>query len=76
MMQTKATDYSVQQLIDALQHEWEYLIHDDFEEGVDMTIEEHLEYLHTLTHAQLIEECDCDDEYLPFNDYMQYHLQS
>ena len=72
-MKTLPTDYSVQQLIDALQHEWEYLIHDDFEEGVDMTMEEHLAYLQTLTHAQLIEECDCDDEYLTLNDFMYAH---
>jgi hypothetical protein len=72
-MQTLPTDYSVQQLIDALQHEWEYLIHDSFEEGVDMTLEEHLEYLQTLTHAQLIEECGCDDEYFNLNDFMRCH---
>jgi hypothetical protein len=72
-MKTLPTDYSVQQLIDALQHEWEYLIHDDFEEGVDMTMEEHLEYLQTLTHSQLIEECDIDDDYLTLNEFMEYH---
>ena len=72
-MKTLPTDYSVQQLIDALQHEWEILIHDDFEEGVDMTMEEHLAYLQTLTHAQLIEECDIDDEYLTLNEFMEYH---
>jgi hypothetical protein len=72
-MKTLPTDYSVQQLIDALQHEWEQLIHDDFEEGVDMTMEEHLKYLQTLTHSQLIEECDIDEEYLTLQEFMQYH---
>ena len=72
-MKTLPTDYSVQQLIDALQHEWEYLIHDDFEEGVDMTMEEHLEYLQTLTHSQLIEECDIDEEYLTLQEFMANH---
>ena len=72
-MQTLPTDYSVQQLIDALQHEWEYLIHDDFEEGVDMDMEQHLAYLQTLTHAQLIEECDIDENYLTLNEFMEYH---
>ena len=72
-MQTLPTDYSVQQLIDALQDEWEYLCHDDFEEGVDMTMEAHLEYLQTLTHAQLIEECGCDDEIFTINDFMHAH---
>ena len=71
-MKTLPTDYSVQQLIDALQHEWASLIHDDFEEGVDMTMEEHLAYLQTLTHAQLIEACDCDDE-LTLDDFMYAH---
>jgi hypothetical protein len=70
-MKTLPTDYSVQQLIDALQHEWEYLIHDDFEEGVDMTMEEHLKYLETLTHVQLIEECGCDDEYYTLQQFME-----
>ena len=73
IMKTLPTDYSVQQLIDALKHEWEYLIHDDFEEGVDMTVEEYLAYLQTLTHAQLIEECACDDEYFTLNEFIEYH---
>lgn len=72
-MKTLPTDYSVQQLIDALQDEWEYLIHDDFEEGVDMTMEEHLEYLQTLTHAQLIEEVGADDEYYTLQEFMANH---
>jgi hypothetical protein len=70
-MQTLPTDYSVQQLIDALQHEWEYLIHDDFEEG-DLTMEEHLKYLQSLTHSQLIEECGCDEDFT-LQQFMQYH---
>ena len=73
MMQTLPTDYSVQQLIDALQHEWEFLIHDDFEEGVDMDMEQHLAFLQTLTHSQLIEECGCDDEYYTLQEFMEMH---
>lgn len=62
-MQTQPSDYSHAQLVDALQNEWEYLIHDDFEEGVDMPLDEHLEYLKSLSHSQLVEECTCDDVY-------------
>ena len=72
-MKTLPTDYSVEQLITALQAEWEVLIHDDFEEGVDMTMEEHLTYLQTLTHSQLIEEVDADEDYLTLNDFMSYY---
>jgi len=72
-MNTLPTDYSVEQLITALQAEWEVLIHDDFEEGVDMTMEEHLTYLQTLTHSQLIEEVGADEDYLTLNDFMSYY---
>jgi hypothetical protein len=34
--------YTRAQLIDALQNEYEYLCHDDFDPDVDMTMEEHL----------------------------------
>ena len=72
-MKTLPTDYSHQQLIDALQDEWSYLIHDDFEEGADMDMEQHLAYLQTLTHVQLIEECGCDDKYYTLQEFMENH---
>ena len=34
--------YTRDQLINALQHEYEYLIHDDFDPDVDMSATEHL----------------------------------
>ena len=64
--------YTRQQLIDALQHEYEYLIHDDFDPDVDMSSEEHLEYLKSLSVEQLIDETDCD-EYYTLDEYMCNH---
>ena len=72
MMQTLPTDYSHQQLVDALQNEWEYLFHDVFIEGENMTPEEHLKYLQSLTHSQLIDEVDIDDKH-SFNEFMSIH---
>ena len=72
MMQTLPTDYSHQQLVDALQHEWEFLIHDNFIEGEDMTAEENLKYLQSLTHNQLVAEITLDDRHT-FNEFMSFH---
>ena len=74
-MTTLPTDYSHQQLVDALQNEWEYLIHDDFIEGEDMTAEEHLKYLQSLTHSQLVDEIDVNDRH-SFNEYMSINSSS
>ena len=55
--------YSRDQLINALQHEWEYLIHDDFDPTIDMSASEHLEYISSLNFEQLIDATDCDAEF-------------
>jgi len=47
--------YTKEQLINALQREYEYLTHDDFNPFEDMTAEEHLEWLHTLPWEDLVE---------------------
>ena len=52
-----------QHLITALQHEYDFLCHDDFDPDVDMSQDEHLEYLNSLSIDQLIEETTTDDEY-------------
>ena len=52
-----------QQLITALQREYDYLIHDDFDPDVDMTSDEHLAYLNSLSIDELIAEIDADDEF-------------
>ena len=66
------TQYTREQLIAALQHEYEYLIHDDFDPDVDMTAEEHLEYLQTLSLEQLIDDTDTGDGYT-LDEYMFNH---
>ena len=66
------TQYTREQLIAALQHEYEYLIHDDFDPDVDMTADEHLEYLQTLSLEQLIDDTDTGDGYT-LDEYMFNH---
>ena len=65
--------YTRQQLIDALQHEYDYLIHNDFDPDVDMSSDEHLEYLNSLSVEQLIDETDTDDKFYTLDDYMYNH---
>jgi hypothetical protein len=64
------SDYSHQQLVDALLAEWAYMIHDDFNPEEDLTEEEYGKHLSTLTHAELLAEIDCDDEYYPLSQFM------
>jgi len=59
----EASQFTRQQLIDALQREYEYLIHDDFDPDVDMSADEHLAYLNSLSIDELIEDTNTDDEY-------------
>lgn len=66
------TQYTREQLIAALQHEYEYLIHDDFDPDVDMTTDEHLEYLQSLSLEQLIDDTDTGDGYT-LDEYMFNH---
>ena len=53
------------QLISALANEWEYLCHESPEDD-DMSAAEYLDYVHSLTDAQLIDESGSDniDEYI------------
>jgi hypothetical protein len=62
-MNTLPTDYSHQQLVDALSAEYEFLCHEDFDPDVDMSQAEYVDYLNTLSIAQLIAETDTDDNY-------------
>ena len=55
--------YTKEQLVDALQHEYDYLCHEDFDPDVDITLEEHLEWLNTLTLEELIEETSTDETF-------------
>ena len=47
--------YSREELINALQKEYEYLIHDDFNLFEDMTAEQHLEWLQKMSWRDLVE---------------------
>tara|TARA_A100001391_G_scaffold195297_1_gene172459 strand:+ start:60 stop:263 length:204 start_codon:yes stop_codon:yes gene_type:complete len=65
--------YTRDQLISALQHEYEFLIHDDFDPDTDMSASEHLDYLNTLSVSELLEETDAGDGYT-LDEYMFNHL--
>ena len=65
--------YSREQLITALQNEYEFLIHEDFEPEVDLTASEYLEHLNSLDIEQLIRLTDCDDVF-PLDDFMNRYL--
>jgi len=64
--------YTRDQLISALQHEYEYLIHDDFDPDTDMSAEQHLEYLGCLSDSELIEET-CTDDVYTLDEFMSNH---
>ena len=68
-MKTLPTDYSHQQLVDALFKEYDNLCHDSTLEDGEFTPAEYLVYLQSLTHAQLVEETATDDEN-PLSDFM------
>ena len=64
--------YTRTQLSSALQHEYEYLIHDEFDPGTDMSAEQHLEYLGCLSDSELIAETSTDDIYT-LDEFMHNH---
>ena len=55
-------NYTKEQLVDALVHEWEYLCHDDYDPQ-DPTPEQYRKEMEKLTIEELIEETDTDDEF-------------
>jgi len=60
-MQTLPTDYSHQQLVDALQAEYIQLMHEVESTDDDFTPDEHLDYLNSMSHDELITETSTDD---------------
>ena len=76
MTQTQLNmQYTRQQLIDALSHEYDYLCQEDPydpEDPYDMTVSEYVEYLNDLSIEQLIESTDTDDGYT-LDEYMLNH---
>ncbi len=61
-MKTLPTDYSHQQLVDALQAEYIQLMHDVEPTDDDLTLDEHLDYLNAMSYAELIVETGTDEE--------------
>ena len=53
--------FTREQLIHALQQEYEYLIHDDFDAENDLTADQHLEWLRTLAVEELTTLTSTDD---------------
>ncbi len=64
--------YSHHQLVQALHHEYQLFIHDDYDASLDMTSAEHLAWLKTLTKDKLIEETDTG-EYYTLEEFMHHH---
>ena len=64
--------YTRDQLIHALQSEYEFLIHDDYDADTDMSASDHLEYLKSLNTEQLIDATDCDASYT-LDEFMATH---
>ena len=64
-------DYTKEQLIDALVHEWDYLCHDDYDPDDD-TPEEYRLKMEELTIEQLIEETSTDEIYT-LDEFMENH---
>ena len=63
MMTTLPTDYSHQQLVDALVSEYEWYIHDDYDEAFDNNPDKYRAHIQSMTHSQLINETATDDTY-------------
>ncbi len=61
MMQTLPTDYSHQQLVDALLGEYNSMIEDGLEDDLELSFDEYKSYLQNCTHKQLVIETSCDD---------------
>ena len=64
------TQYTRQQLIDALSAEYDTLCQED---PYDMTVPEYITYLDSLSIEQLIDETDTDDNYT-LDEYMFNHI--
>ena len=67
--------YSKDQIVDALQNEYEYLCHDDFDPETDMSMEHHLEWLKTLSIHELIAETETNEEFT-LDDFMYRYCDS
>ena len=64
-------NYTKEQLVDALVHEWEYLCHDDYDPQ-DLTPSQYRKEMEELTIEQLIEETDTGEGFT-LEDFMVVH---
>ena len=67
------SDYSKEQLIDALVHEWDYLCHDDYDPQ-DPSPEEYRKEMELLTVEELIEETSTGEGYVKTNEFGMFKL--
>ncbi len=72
MMTTLPTDYSHQQLVDALVSEYEWYIHDDYDEVFDNNPDKYRAHIQSMTHSQLINETATDDTYT-IQEFMKHY---
>ena len=72
MMTTLPTDYSHQQLVDALVADYAFYIHDTYDEEFDNNEDKFREYLLTLSHSELINET-CTDDTFTLQEYMRLY---
>ena len=69
-MITLPTDFSHAQLVDALLGEYNSLIEDGLEDDLELSFDEYKSYLQNCTHAQLVNETSCDDEFFTLSDFV------
>ena len=69
-MKTLPTDYSHEQLVDALVAEYEYYCHDSYDEVFDNDSDKYRTYLLPLTHKELVDETCTDEEEFTLSDFM------
>jgi hypothetical protein len=64
------SNYTTDQLIEALYNEYSFLCHDDFDPDEDPTPEEYLEMIKTLSYDELISETSTDENFT-LEEYMK-----
>jgi hypothetical protein len=68
MMTTLPTDYSHEQLVDALAGCYDFYLHQMPMED-DLTLEDYITSIESMTHSQLVDETGCDGTY-PLDEFM------
>jgi hypothetical protein len=62
--------YTKQELIDALQAEYDFLCHDDFDPEEDLSLDEHQKMLKDMSYDELVAET-CTDDIFTLDDFMR-----